>query len=46
LFFLLSKLFAHLGALNTWPVAATALAPVMVGFVVAISLLLYAQRAR
>jgi lipopolysaccharide export system permease protein len=45
LFFLLTKLFSHLGALNTWPVAATALAPVMVGLAVAFGLLLYAQRA-
>jgi lipopolysaccharide export system permease protein len=45
-FFLLTKLFSHLGALNTWPVSATALAPVMVGLAVALSLLMYAQRAR
>jgi lipopolysaccharide export system permease protein len=45
-FFLITKLFSHLGALNTWPVSATALAPVIVGLAVALSLLMYAQRAR
>jgi lipopolysaccharide export system permease protein len=45
-FFLLTRLFSHLGALNTWPVSATALAPVLVGLIVALSLLMHAQRAR
>jgi lipopolysaccharide export system permease protein len=45
-FFLITKLFSHLGALHTWPVAATALAPVLVGLAVALGLLVYAQRAR
>jgi lipopolysaccharide export system permease protein len=45
-FFLLTKLFSHLGALNTWPVAATALAPVLAGLGIALGLLAYAQRAR
>jgi lipopolysaccharide export system permease protein len=45
-FFLITKLFSHLGALHTWPVAATALAPVLVGLTVALALLMYAQRAR
>jgi len=46
LFFMLDRLFSHLGVLNTWPALATALAPSLIGLSVAGSLLWWAQRAR
>ncbi|MBX7229967.1 MAG: LPS export ABC transporter permease LptG [Burkholderiaceae bacterium] len=46
LFFMLDRLFSHLGILNTWPAFASAIAPSLIGLSVALGLLWWAQRAR
>ncbi len=46
LFFMVDRLFSHLGVLNTWPPAATALAPSLLGLAIAGSMLWWAQRVR
>ena len=46
LFFMLDRLFSHLGILNTWPAFASAIAPALIGLSVALGLLWWAQRAR
>ncbi|HET7774327.1 MAG TPA: LptF/LptG family permease, partial [Burkholderiaceae bacterium] len=46
LFHTLNRLFSHLGNLNTWPPFITAIAPLLLGLMLAGALLWWVQRTR